>query len=522
MPIPAWLVGSAFVSAATAFGELAIGFIGEKMNRPLGRQSCTDLIDQGNPCGIDTAPPIDPVPETPKQIPIPYVSLPPIKIYSHPDRDPFAPLDFAVDIAYPPDVPNRRLPTEDELPEDPSTRTTPVKTIKVNVASQSRRYGGLLHEPVTKQKLKVNQVKESELVRIIDPQQKAATAKFIDWLLGRPQEGTKITDTALCIYRFTSSEIDTPSLTGPLIGTEILNKIADEYRKRANLHFPVRSTIATEVETIEFEQSPEQVGNFEGIGIGQTSEVWDLLGGTNFLNDEVKLPETLLTYTDAKEPVTLKNYPDVIQWIITQFDALLGQFPIKINIKDIDPTTQGEQSKTVELSNVSESLAEMYGLLIQSAVSSDISVSMLMHLASDLISTKAATMITQDYVKANASYLGYRGSSESREVDFAFDPSNLESLESIMKPTKQKLVGWKNEEKESVQDYLQRLMFAASIIKNTHFSKDGNALDEVMKNLKGGETPESKAAWDEFIATVNNEASILNNRTVPQPKINDL
>jgi hypothetical protein len=50
-----------------------------------------------------------------------------------------------------------------------------------------------------------------------------------------------------------------------------------------------------------------------------------------------------------------------------------------------------------------------------------------MRLASEVIATKNAALITQDYSKANAAFLGYKGNPARREIDYSFDPAKLGS-----------------------------------------------------------------------------------------------
>jgi hypothetical protein len=235
------------------------------------------------------------------------------------------------------------------------------------------------------------------------------------------------------------------------------------------------------------------------------------------------VPETLLAYSDNQKPLTLQTYVDLFQWFIQQFDALVGKFPIEIEIEDVDPTTQGAQTKKIELPNISEALAEMYGLNITSATNSDISINFLMRLAAEIITTKNAALITQDYVKANASFLGYKGNPKKRKVDYAFDPTNLESLEKILNESSQYIMGWEEDDKDSLIDYLQRLMFSAGIIKAVFFrsSKQMNQMRDEMLRFVEDTNASDDAAWDRFKQEINNPDSQFNQGNNPQPHIRE-
>jgi hypothetical protein len=159
------------------------------------------------------------------------------------------------------------------------------------------------------------------------------------------------------------------------------------------------------------------------------------------------VPKTLLGYTDADPPVKINDLANYFAWFVRQVDALIGNFPIKIRVEDIDPLTPGNQVKEIELPNISEALAELYGMNIGTSVNADVAVNFLMRLASEVIATKNAALITQDYSKANAAFLGYKGNPARREINYSFDPAKLGSLDEFLKESKGYLVGWKTTKK---------------------------------------------------------------------------
>lgn len=248
--------------------------------------------------------------------------------------------------------------------------------------------------------------------------------------------------------------------------------------------------------------------------------IYRLLGHDVF---PVHLPSSLFSYTDGREPLVTNNYIETLMWFIKQFDGLVGQFPIEIEIEDIDPTTQGKQTKKIELPNISEALAETYGLAVESTVNSDIAISFLMRLAAEAIATKNAALITQDYAKANAEYLGYKGNPKDREVNYAFNPKQLDNLEQILSEQTFKIVGWENKDENSVAVYLAKLMFSAGIIKETFYrnSKTDKLADILNRLTKKGDES-SDADWQEFLNYINFSDSFLNKeQKYPQPKLRD-
>jgi hypothetical protein len=238
-----------------------------------------------------------------------------------------------------------------------------------------------------------------------------------------------------------------------------------------------------------------------------------------------QVSETMSSYSDGQPEVSIYNLSNYLAWFIRQFDLLVGQFPIEIEIEDTDPATKGNQTKRVELPNLSEALAELYGVGLSGSINADLAINFLMRLSAEVMATKNSSLITQDYAKANASFLGYRGNPMKREVDYAFNPAKLDSLEDFLQNTKGNIVGWGEDDKETVVAFLQRLMFAAGIIKAAYMrnSKQLDRLKAEMKSLF--ENPEDDEEWKKFIATINDPASPFNqgvsDGTVPLSKLDN-
>jgi hypothetical protein len=237
----------------------------------------------------------------------------------------------------------------------------------------------------------------------------------------------------------------------------------------------------------------------------------------------VDTPLSLLSYTDT-QIIRHETPLDLFTWFIKQVDALVGQFPIEIEIEDADPTQEGNQTKKVELPNISEALAELYGLAITGSTNSDVAINMLMRLVAEMIGTKNATLITQDYVKANASYLGYKGNPKKREIDYSFDPTKLDTLDQLLKESKGYIQGWEEDDKNSVAEYLQKLMFASGVIKAAFF-RDSKLIQQMQREVedlaKGGESNDNQA-WEDFKQQLNDPLSEYNKGTDnPQPRIKD-
>lgn len=223
---------------------------------------------------------------------------------------------------------------------------------------------------------------------------------------------------------------------------------------------------------------------------------------------------------DTQE-VEIRTVFEMMDWQTQQLDALLGLFPVEIEIEDSNPLTPGKQVKRIQLANLSEALAELYGLAISGTTNADVAISFLMRLSAEMIATKNATLITQDYAKANASFLGYKGNPKKREIDYAFNPAKLGSLEELLKESKGFIEGWEETDKESVVGFLQKIVFASGITKAAFF-RNKDRLGILKKELEAltqkGDALENQD-WQKFLDLINNPNSPFNRGENPEPQI---
>lgn len=238
----------------------------------------------------------------------------------------------------------------------------------------------------------------------------------------------------------------------------------------------------------------------------------------------VSYPKSLLT-DRGEGQVKLESLTALIDWFVGEFDALIGEFPAEIEIEDIDPTKAGNQKKKVKLPNLAESIAEIYGLTLRQSVDSDVTISFLLRLATETMAAKNAAIVAQDYARANASYLGYKGNKVERIIDYAFDPTKADSIDGILNETTKKLLGWEEDDPETVAAYLQKLMFAAGIIKAVFFrggALQGQLLKEAGNLINRPERADEDRLWKQFLDALNNPNHRVNSGNNPDPKVRDL
>jgi hypothetical protein len=230
----------------------------------------------------------------------------------------------------------------------------------------------------------------------------------------------------------------------------------------------------------------------------------------------MEVPQTL--YGRGNKTENLQDVPSFFAWMTYQFDALIGEWPIQIEIEDEDPTTLRNQTRQVELPNLAEATAELFGLTYKSDITNDVLMELFLRLIPEIIGIKNSSLITQDYAKANASWLGYKGNPVKRKVPYNFDAEKLDSLPELMTTCQKEIIGWQDDDSEDLVSYLQRLMFSAGIIKAA-FMRDKNQVSSYLDSLKNiwQDLKQQDSGWDEFIRRVDNPEDPINRGAIPKP-----
>lgn len=268
-----------------------------------------------------------------------------------------------------------------------------------------------------------------------------------------------------------------------------------------------------------------------GIGDGSVTTILNLLArriGTS--RYPIEVPQSLLTGV-GDNVLKVDSLTDFHYWFINQIDALVGEFPIEIEVKDIDPLKEGDQKKKISLPNIAEAIAETYGLTIKNSVNQELELNMLLRLAAEIIATKNGVIVAQDYARANATFLGYKGNYKARETVYNFDFAsvNLDPksnqpiiMEKLLKTNKGYVQGWENEDEETAASFFQKLMFAAGIIKAVFFR--GKSLTKQLSKEASSMADDAKTSekdWEKFLRQINNENSMYNAGFAEKPDIKE-
>lgn len=184
----------------------------------------------------------------------------------------------------------------------------------------------------------------------------------------------------------------------------------------------------------------------------------------------IAAPENIADQENAT--VSIPHLTRFQSWQTKQIDALLGQYPIEIDIEDSDLVKTGNQKLEVRLPNVAETLAEIVGLLITTRGLADASVNIGVRTLSELGVTRET--VTKGYYKTEAieDYLGYELKRKTIVVPHFFNPHGeeagdpVEKLENFLQFGKTDLEIEEYVEDRGLEFKLTTLLEAARIIKS--------------------------------------------------------
>ena len=167
---------------------------------------------------------------------------------------------------------------------------------------------------------------------------------------------------------------------------------------------------------------------------------------------------------DSSETVELHNVVEHLVWITRYLDSTLGQWPISLKIPDIDPTKQGNQeSEPIEVPNISELLAEIYGLNLQEAITrSDKRVELKTAMEIELM--KKVLFRLKFDVEALIDYFGFDDEFEKRKLKLAFNPKDAQNFVESSEELVRVRVFKPDKKNPTVNSVFDKLLLAASHI----------------------------------------------------------
>lgn len=225
-----------------------------------------------------------------------------------------------------------------------------------------------------------------------------------------------------------------------------------------------------------------------------------------------KLPNSLLGDDDLKGITTVESLPQFLLWLTKQLDALVGEFPIEIEVADNDLTQSGNQRETIKLRNIAEALAELYGQGVLTTTHQFAQTNGLVRVGTELTSLKVMVAIAQDLIMATTEFLGFKTKQKNREINTSFRVKKSSdknyTVATFLDADRVSYKGYEFDDDDILIEYLPQLMYGVSLIKAATLRGEDD-INEIEKQVKEV-LEDGKTAWDKFKETVNNPDSEYN------------
>ncbi|MGL6342334.1 MAG: hypothetical protein ACRC80_24700, partial [Waterburya sp.] len=128
----------------------------------------------------------------------------------------------------------------------------------------------------------------------------------------------------------------------------------------------------------------------------------------------------------ATRTIDIPTQSQFNSWQFRQLDAILGRFPIRIDIEDNDLIQTGSQTARIRLPNVAETLAELTGKVLQNDAKVNAIIGIAMRLLVETATDKLTNIKTHYLTEAITEYLNFKDKKSRISVPFTFDLSKLQ------------------------------------------------------------------------------------------------
>ena len=186
-----------------------------------------------------------------------------------------------------------------------------------------------------------------------------------------------------------------------------------------------------------------------------------------------------------QEPIA--DWVDLFMWNFKRDDERWGQWQVQIDIKDADITKKGDQSKSIKLPNLAESIGEIEGQLL--SVMTNVEALVAMQTKCLVESGMARQEAIKGYLasKAIIKYMAFKSTEIDVTVPMTFTPG-AESISALIEESEGHIKGTDYTEKETLRDILLDLLQAAAVIRAVHWQRINTKTDtksQLLGLLKG-------------------------------------
>lgn len=159
--------------------------------------------------------------------------------------------------------------------------------------------------------------------------------------------------------------------------------------------------------------------------------------------------------------INVESLAELALWQMQQLDALMGAYPIKIEVEDTDLTQAGDQTQKLELPNQAEVLAEILGMMITIKKDTHATLITAIKAMGEAGMTKNLATQALDVTLGNAEFLGYKLDQVKRKIPSLFTPNGTNLTETLQEKEIE-IVSYENTDKKDLQDDLKYLKTMAA------------------------------------------------------------
>lgn len=172
--------------------------------------------------------------------------------------------------------------------------------------------------------------------------------------------------------------------------------------------------------------------------------------------------------------IQIQNLTQLQGWQIRVLDAILGDWEVGFEMKDLDPTKEGDQPGRIIAPNISGLLTEMFSLVFDMWLMQYQQVHMMQRHATETMLSKKVAVQNNFLLDAIADYLGFHREEKTKKIQFLFS-LDAEKLEDFIKNgEKEILIQEYHPDKKknpSFKDEMLIMRMMASVIKAIHTRK---------------------------------------------------
>lgn len=179
--------------------------------------------------------------------------------------------------------------------------------------------------------------------------------------------------------------------------------------------------------------------------------------------------------------ISIESLADLMFWQMDQLDALMGAYPIEIEIEDSDLTKEGNQNKKISIPNQAEGMAELLGLALTIKRDTHATLIAAIKAMAEAGMSKQLGIKTLDVALSNAEFLGYKLEQKKKKIPSLFTPGGKDTTETLQEKEIE-IVTYENTDKNDLQDDLKTLKTMAARWNAQNWKKVSN--DNPGQDLK--------------------------------------